>query len=228
MAPTVKDPALSLQQLRSLLWCRFNSWAQNVHIPWARQKNPQKTPTKTELFCIAIGYLQHRVVKYFQRTRIWQLGGLGCSLQSRLSIVFHWGTSFFSRPGWSHCCWLCPCPPIRLNFHKHCFHPLTCPSQIFLGFHWFHTVWTLTGHQGLSLSLTSPALGAAFFQNRNLTLVRQPLPFTSACLGVVAQWLMNPTRNHEVAGSIPGLCGLRIPCCCGYGVGHRLQLLLDP
>jgi len=21
----------------------------------------------------------------------------------------------------------------------------------------------------------------------------------------VAQWLMNPTRNHEVAGSIPGL-----------------------
>ena len=22
---------------------------------------------------------------------------------------------------------------------------------------------------------------------------------------VVAQWLMNPTRNHEVAGSVPGL-----------------------
>ena len=22
---------------------------------------------------------------------------------------------------------------------------------------------------------------------------------------VVAQWLMNPTRNHEVVGSIPGL-----------------------
>ena len=22
---------------------------------------------------------------------------------------------------------------------------------------------------------------------------------------VVAQWLMNPTRNHELAGSIPGL-----------------------
>ena len=22
---------------------------------------------------------------------------------------------------------------------------------------------------------------------------------------IVAQWLMNPTKNHEVAGSIPGL-----------------------
>ena len=32
----------------------------------------------------------------------------------------------------------------------------------------------------------------------------QPLKF---CKGVpiVAQWLTNPTRNHEVAGSIPGL-----------------------
>ena len=31
--------------------------------------------------------------------------------------------------------------------------------------------------------------------------------FHKCCLGVfvVAQWLTNPTRNHEVAGSIPGL-----------------------
>ena len=36
----------------------------------------------------------------------------------------------------------------------------------------------------------------------------------------MAQWLTNPTRNHEVAGSIPGLLsGLRIRCCCGCGVG---------
>jgi len=27
---------------------------------------------------------------------------------------------------------------------------------------------------------------------------------------IMAQWLTNPTRNHEVAGSIPGL---RILCC---------------
>ena len=34
---------------------------------------------------------------------------------------------------------------------------------------------------------------------------------------VVAQWLTNPTRNHEVVGSIPGLSGVAVSC----GVGHR-------
>jgi len=28
---------------------------------------------------------------------------------------------------------------------------------------------------------------------------------TAVGVPIVAQWLMNPTRNHEVAGSIPGL-----------------------
>ena len=59
----------------------------------------------------------------------------------------------------------------------------------------------------------------------------------------MAQGLTNPTRNHEVAGSVPALaqwvndpvlprlwCRLqtRIPCCCGSGVGRWLQLQFDP
>ena len=36
--PWVKDPALSLQWLGSLLWRRFSPWPGNFHMPWAWPK----------------------------------------------------------------------------------------------------------------------------------------------------------------------------------------------
>ena len=37
----------------------------------------------------------------------------------------------------------------------------------------------------------------------------------------MAQWLTNPTRNHEVAGSIPGLAQGGSGFAVGCGVGRR-------
>ena len=39
----------------------------------------------------------------------------------------------------------------------------------------------------------------------------------------------DPTRNHEVAGSIPGLDQwAKDTVFCGCGIGQQLQLQLDP
>ena len=60
---------------------------------------------------------------------------------------------------------------------------------------------------------------------------RLPIRFENPALRVpiVAQWLMNLTRNHEVAvRSLALLSGLRIRRCCGSGVGWQLQLRFHP
>ena len=67
-----------------------------------------------------------------------------------------------------------------------------------------------------------------FFKTQNLTDSNYPLNKLNLGVPVVAQWLMNPTRNHEVWGSIPGLpqwvkgSGIAVTC----GVGRRWSL--DP
>ena len=46
----------------------------------------------------------------------------------------------------------------------------------------------------------------------------------------MAQWLINPTRNHEVVGSIPGLSqwvkDLVLPVSCGVGCRRGSDLTL--
>jgi len=38
VAQWLKELALSLQQLGSLLWCGFDIWLRNFHMPWAWPK----------------------------------------------------------------------------------------------------------------------------------------------------------------------------------------------
>ena len=42
-------------------------------------------------------------------------------------------------------------------------------------------------------------------EGRPQSLPRWPLKYTREGVPVMAQWLTNPNRNHEVVGLIPGL-----------------------
>ena len=46
VAQQVKDLALALQQLRSLLWCGFDPWPGNFHMPRARPKKVNNLKSK--------------------------------------------------------------------------------------------------------------------------------------------------------------------------------------
>ena len=42
MVQRVKDPDLSLEQLGSLLWSRFDPWPKKFHGPWMQPKKKKK------------------------------------------------------------------------------------------------------------------------------------------------------------------------------------------
>ena len=42
MAQGVKDPALLLLWLRSMLWRKFNPWPGNFYIPWSQPKKEKE------------------------------------------------------------------------------------------------------------------------------------------------------------------------------------------
>ena len=48
MAQWVKDPMLSLQPLRSLLWHGFNPWSGNFHLAWAQSKKQKMKKEKRQ------------------------------------------------------------------------------------------------------------------------------------------------------------------------------------
>ena len=49
VAHWVKDSVLSLQWLRSLLWCGFDPWPGNVHVLWEWQEKKKKEKGKRKL-----------------------------------------------------------------------------------------------------------------------------------------------------------------------------------
>ena len=54
MARQVKDPALSPQWLRSLLWCGFKPWSRKFHLPQAWEKK----------MCVCVVYIYTHIYLY--------------------------------------------------------------------------------------------------------------------------------------------------------------------
>ena len=61
---------------------------------------------------------------------------------------------------------------------------------------------TLAVASGITKALIDNSESKLLLSERVINSFRRPIRWG---VPVVAQWLMNPTRNHEVAGWIPGL-----------------------
>ena len=70
MAQLVKDPVLSLLQLRSLLWCGFHPLLGNFWMPWVQPKKKEKkkkkktfvTPIACRRMCLSVKNFYRREV----------------------------------------------------------------------------------------------------------------------------------------------------------------------
>ena len=57
MAQWVKDPALPLQQLGWLLWCEFDPWPGNFHMPRVWQKKKKKKELNLLIYLLKLHVL---------------------------------------------------------------------------------------------------------------------------------------------------------------------------
>ena len=119
-------------------------------------------------------------------------------------------------------------PESELHLPPKSLHHLTLPQYLCFPLHTLHS--NSSGHpNGLLPSF--------------LLLPIKSVPIWG--VSIMAQWSTNPTRNHEVADSTPGLAqwvkdpelpravvkvadAARIPRCYGSGIGWGLQLQSDP
>ena len=60
----VKDPALPLLWLGLLLWCRFDPWPRNFHMPWVqlKQTNKQKTAMRYHLTLVRMAIIKKSTI----------------------------------------------------------------------------------------------------------------------------------------------------------------------
>ena len=92
VAQQVKDPALSLQQLRTLLWCKLDSWPGNFCIVWVWQEK-KKVTTLHVLWCVSVFIMRMISATLIESLLCWMaklfVQDWGSSLVAGLAVLKH-------------------------------------------------------------------------------------------------------------------------------------------